>query len=169
MTIQQKNLLVLSLLVVLSMLSYHRSIKNTIANHFVLENNKQQLQKISASSNNSKALEIKLEELDTYVGKFKSAEHSQHEILNEVSKHPEIRIAKIESIHVAEKNNFRIYTHIVILSGPYNALSSVVYQLEKETIYSKITSIEYQVSKKSSKTKQLFATITFQSYEKILF
>jgi hypothetical protein len=166
---KQKFIALIVLFFILCITAYKRSFSLFIQlynEHVVLT---EKMEKVNSESKNLSVLESEIEKLDSYIGKQNiDKDKIQDEILNFISvKYQNIRIVKLNPIHVFENDKIGYLSNEIEVSGEVNDLLKLSLDLEKQFDYSKIRSLKYFTVIKNNTVTGLHLKILFQSYENI--
>jgi hypothetical protein len=169
LTYKQKFMALIAILVLLGVAAYKRSFKLTFDAYNEYHELSNQLSEINSSSNSIEALDNEINYLDNLLGKDDmESVLVQQEILNFVTnKSKAVAIFDLAEVHEASDNEFIINTNQLTIEGDFENLLEIVYDFEKEFLYSRVVSTSF-FKKKDFKTRRikLYAKIIFQNYEK---
>lgn len=124
---------------------------------------------VNASTSNVSQMQYELELYDKVIGvQGVEPEEIQQRILDFTTAYNDVKVLRLEEIHLAESNGFNIMTNQMILEGDFNALTHIIYEFEKKFEFSNIVSVSFLKEKEyqTRKTK-LRVKVIFQNYEKV--
>ncbi|MEE9363942.1 MAG: hypothetical protein V3U92_15180 [Cellulophaga sp.] len=167
---KKKFIVLMLLLVVLSLTAYKRSFRITIEAYKTLEMSREKLAEVNNSQHRIRGLKRDVEYLDNIIGKeTASADVVQQEILNMFTEvNSDVVLVKLEEIHKAENEYFKIYTNRLVLSGSFKELLDANYYYERKFEFSRVVSLGFYIEReRRTRRKKLFQQIIFQNYEKM--
>lgn len=131
----------------------------------------QEVQKIDASNAESdlESLQLQVLQLNKNIGRSDmEPDQVQQEILGVItqfSQENQVRVERLEATHTFETVDFNIYSNQVAVKGTYNGILSLVYYMENEFDYARLTNIAvYKEEDTKSKQTGLYASLLFQHY-----
>ena len=168
-TYKQKNYGLLVLIVLMVIVCYKRSFSVTLAVSTDIES--QETQKLAATHVQSdiETLRVQVAQLNKNIGKSDlAADKVQQEILRTItdySKKNEVMLDRLEATHNFETVDFNIYSNLVAVKGNFDGILSLVYYMENEFDYARLTNITvYKEENLTTKKTALYANLLFQHY-----
>lgn len=168
-TYRQKNYGLLILVVIMAIVSYKRSF--VISMSLQSEIDIQELRKLDAQTAESDLdlLYIQINQLNKNIGKSDlKPEKVQQEILRtitEFSTENSIRLNQLQATHDFETMDFNIYSNLVSVKGSFNGILSLIYYMENEFDYARLTNVSLYIEQNlTTKKTELYASILFQHY-----
>ena len=172
-TYKQKNYGLLGLLILLCMVTYKRSFVHTLDAWNEIENQENQLAATKHVEQDIETLQMQIIQLNNNIGKSDvSHEKVQQKILSTISDfgvENEVNLEQLEQTHDFKTVDFSIYSNLIAVEGSFNGILSLVYHMENEFDYARVTNVmmykEKELNYDNYKSKnKLYAKILFQHY-----
>lgn len=165
-TYKKKFIALIIFFCMLSIAAYKRSFKNLIEVYKENTNLKELANRVKEKTNNIDELKYQVTQYDKFLGNQNvSNDIIQQEIIAFSTTHKGITINELNSTHVFENNNYKIYTNQLDIIGNTNNLLKLIYDFETNFKFSRIISTNFYTKKKNNINKELHLKIIFQNYE----
>jgi len=171
LTYKQKNKYLIIVSLVFMLLIYVFALKNTFK--LISDNSRlyEQLELIANAPEKMRTLQVKLNELDKQLGPFMYSDSLQQEyILELVSQFcakNKLTLKEFPGSLIESKGDYDIETNVMKVSGRFQDLIKLVYNLEQELRIGKIASVDFETLKnRRTKRTYLLSTIYLQSIKK---
>lgn len=172
LTYRQKNYGLLALFILMLMVSYKRSFVLTLNAREEIKNQEVQAQSAETAQQTIDMLRISIQQLNQNIGRSDlEPDKVNQEILSTISdfsKTNQVNLQKLEATHTFQTVDFSIYSNIISVEGSFNGILSLVYYLENEFQYARLTNVNlYTLNDLTTKKTKLYANLLFQHYRQI--
>ncbi|MBL7897105.1 MAG: hypothetical protein JNJ99_01130 [Crocinitomicaceae bacterium] len=171
-TYKQKNYGLLVLFVLMLIVSYKRSLVLTLNAMEELKNQELQLASAATAQESIEMFRISIAHLNKNIGRSDlEPDKVNQEILGAISDfslNHQVHLQKLESTHIFQTVDFTIYSNQISVEGNFNGILSLVYFMENEFEYARLTNLHFYTQiDLSTKNKKLYAKLLFQHYRQI--
>lgn len=172
LTYKQKNYGLLVLFVLMLMVSYKRSFVLTLNALDELDAQEMQLMSAQSAEESVALFEMSIAQLNHAIGRADlEPDKVNQEILSTISNyslHHQVKLEKLEATHLFQTVDFSIYSNLILVEGNFNSILSLIYYMENEFEYARLTSV-HVFSEQDIQTKKtkLYAKLLFQHYRQI--
>lgn len=168
-TYKQKNYGLLILFIVLSIVSYKRSISLTFMALNEIELQESRIINAQHAENDLMVLNSQINFLNKSIGKSNIPTFTvQKNIVKSVTSFNslDIKLDKVESTQIFETLDFVIYTNQIIIKGPFADILQYVFAIENTFNFARVASVKlYSIENYQTKKRELFAQVLFQNFK----
>lgn len=137
-----------------------------------LKNQEMQKQSAETAQQSIDMYQLSIAQLNHTIGKSDlEPDKVNQEILGVISEYSlshEVKLEKLEATHVFQTVDFTIYSNQILVEGSFNGILSLVYFMENEFQYARLTNVNfYSQNDISTKQTKLYAKLLFQHYRQI--
>ena len=161
LTYKKKCMALLFITFVVLMACYKKTFKDMFAAKRQLSAVEEKLTNTSKSQNRLAILNREVFELDYLIGgQTNNPENVQYQILDFISNNSlKVNIVSIQDVHLFNSDEFLVYSNVLELSGTYEELVKMLYEVETLFTNSRVVSSQFY-------TQNLFLKIILQNYDK---